>query len=118
MKIVSFVVALLTLVISCSSKKQTLSLEITNTANDSVQLHHAYVNIGVTKALYTDSLDLNAHILAPYKTVLIGWELNDLPSSDGNFIVSYEINDSIHTSEFGYFTSGRLLDKSYSIELP
>lgn len=117
MKIVSFVFALLTLVISCSNKKQMLSLEITNTTNDSIQLHYAYVNIGVTKALYADSLNLNTHIIASNKTVLIEWELNDLPSSDGNFIVSYDVNDSIHTREFGYFTGGRLLDKSYSIEL-
>ena len=74
-----------------------------------------YVNIGVTSYNFTDSLIIDK--IDSKNSYDSSWDLNNLSSVDGGFVMFYNSNSDIKDREFGYFSNGNLIDKNYHIKI-
>ena len=102
---------------SCDKDKNenVLSLSVYNTSDTEVTNIKIYANIGVTNNNFVDSVTIdNIEINKQHDTE---WVLKNLPSVDGDFVLKCQRNDENFNKEFGYFTNGSLLDKSYVIHI-
>lgn len=102
---------------NCSKDKNDNILDVTveNKTDSEITDVKLYVNIGVTNYNFTDSLIMNK--INANETYSKGWDLNNLSSVDGDFVLFYRLNTEIKEKEFGYFSNGNLIDKAYHIKI-
>ncbi|MFA9388770.1 MAG: hypothetical protein ACERKD_03130 [Prolixibacteraceae bacterium] len=117
MKQLVLFLCLFALLISCKKDATNNYLEVSIDNQSSFEMTNIklYSNIGVINHNFTDSLLIEE--IKSGDSFDTSWNLKDLVSVDGGFVISFIMDTIQNQKDFGYFSNGIIIGKSYNIQI-
>ena len=108
MKANPFYTILLLAILAISCNQSGVDIKITNATNNNIDSLSVRASTGRDKQYVS---------LLPNESLKYVADMEDLPTIDGNYIISYKMNGAKKITGFGYFTNGYPLDKEISLRI-